>query len=600
MAIKLLPEEVILKIAAGEVIERPASVVKELLENSIDSKADAITISIEGNDISILDNGVGMSQEDLKICHFRHATSKIKVSQDLFDINSLGFRGEALASISAVSLMTITSKTINESTANTMIIEGGREISFSRAPFSYESGTSIEVKDLFFNTPARKKYMKSDLTENRVITELVSNYMIHNELISFKLIINGKTIINVPKDTKIRERFYSIYGKDAKNMLVLDELQSDAISRIQMDLLSRGISVTGIISKPQIYRKTRGNITIFVNDRLIKSGVIYSAISNAYKGFLNTGEHPVMVLKIKTNPKKIDVNVHPTKQEVKFEDESIIYKSIYHTIRESLLSCDISVNVKLQDEQKLIDNRIEQKILKFNLNYELNNSKEDKISNQTILNDGLIDNSGSSLEEIKDKNNNNIKVLGIYTKEFVVCENTSTKQLVLIDFHAAAEIVNYEVLVKQFENRKIEIQSLIKSEIVELSLDLYQIAVNEIDFLNSLGFIIEDFGNKSIIVRAVPLVLSRNLDKQVLQNLLEEMRDNKFKNSIYEIKDKIIMRMACRISEKAGDDLNIIQAQKIVSKLFNNSENIYNCPHGRPTIINFEKNEIEKMFKRIR
>lgn len=610
MSIKVLSEDVILKIAAGEVIERPASVVKELIENSIDAGATTISVEFDTNFIKILDDGCGMSEDDLKKCHLRHATSKLSSGDDLFNIQSLGFRGEALASVGAVSLLEITSNVKGES-PNKIILEAAREISFGPAAFPYNSGTQIEVKNLFFNTPARKKFMKSETSEVRVITEIIGNYMLAHLNIGFKLICRGKIVINVPASANLEERFYQMYSKDAKQMISLDECPEET----RVVLSSKGIHITGLISNPSIYRKTRADQIIFVNGRLIKSAIIYSAISNAYKGYLNTGEQPLGVFKIDIDPKFIDVNVHPTKQEIKFEDDQTIYRAIYYTILDILKSKDLTreAEITVKDNQEVLTEELDiressSEVTSSNTTYEnmsvksISSVSYSKPTPQMILSDGddVIQSQCDVVDEVITKNNSSLKIIGIYHNEFILTENLTNGKLAIVDFHAAAEIANYEKLTKAYSEDNVRAQSLVEPELLEVSIIDSQVLKTNAVFFNKLGFSIEEFGDTSFLLRSVPILLGRQLDTKVLFDLVEGIKAEKQTNSIEDLKDKIITRMACRASEKAGDELTLKQAQNIIDRMFSNEGNSYNCPHGRPTIVELSKEDLEKMFKRIR
>lgn len=605
MSIKLLPEDVILKIAAGEVIERPASVVKELIENSIDAKATNIQIEFDDNHIKITDDGVGMTSEDLKMCHYRHATSKITSDEDLFNIRSLGFRGEALASIAAVSLMNIISKTADDE-ASSIIIEGGEIISESAAPFPFISGTQIEVTNLFYNTPARKKYMKTQATEKRIITEIVDNYILAHENITFKLIVHGRNIINTPSTDKLHDRFYQIYGKESKEMIDMDKIIGDKIDSVRMDLKDKGITIKGLISKPNIFRKNRNDQIIFVNGRLIKSGLIYNAISQAYKGFLNTGEQPIVVLMITIDPKKIDVNVHPTKQEIKFEDEKLIYQSIFHTINSSLLSSDLMRKAEVTTEKE-IQSSLKEDIREESSNIKifLENKPSQKIKNnvdvkgQTFSEQLLLEDAEKE-NDLKEEKKSSIRALGVFHKEFILAEAIDEKKLLIIDFHAAAERVNYEKLKKASESKNIETQTLLQPQIMDLSLSDFAFIIEHKEIFEASGYLIEEFGENSILIRSIPMMLGRQIEYTFIKEIIDDLKEDRKKSSFEELKDKIITRTACRASEKSGDNINIIQAQAIIDSIIDIDGNMFNCPHGRPTMIEFSTKDLEKMFKRIR
>lgn len=597
MTIKVLPEEVILKIAAGEVIERPASVVKELVENSIDANSTNILVELDEDFISILDNGSGMDKEDLQKCYLRHSTSKLNSEEDLFNIQSLGFRGEALASIAAVSLFEITSKK-RDSDSNKLIIDGGREISIGPFAFPYESGTLIEVKSLFYNTPARKKFMKSFTSEIRIITEIIGDYALAHLDVGFKFVSKGKTIINIPSSAKLEERFYHLYSKDAKQMISLDACPE----KTKLELSEKGISVSGLISNPSIFRKTRSDQIIFVNGRLIKSGIVYAAISNAYKGYLNTGEQPLGVFKININPKLIDVNVHPTKQEIKFEDEKTVYRAVYYTILDTLRNQDLTRKAEVNEEvQESLGEKLDfQKSV--SLVKPSSVSTYSKPSSQMVLadSDSAVKSQEEELTEVVTKNESSLKIIGIYNKEFILTENLSNGKLAIIDFHAAAEIANYEKLTDAYSGEGVQTQSLVEPEVIETSVSNSQILIENESFFKQLGFYIEEFGDNTFLLRSVPVLMGRQLDKSVLFDLVEGFKIEKQTNSVEELKDKIITRMACLASEKAGDTLTLKQAQDIIDRMFSNVGNSYNCPHGRPTIIELSREDLEKMFKRIR
>ncbi len=630
--INVLPEEVILKIAAGEVIERPASVVKELIENSMDAGASDILVELKGLDLRILDNGKGMEEDDLKVCHLRHSTSKIKLAEDLFDVHSLGFRGEALASISAISLMQVTTKVKGE-TANSMIIEGGQVKSIKPSSFPSEHGTEISVKNLFYNTPVRKKFMKTDGTEVRAIVELISQYIFNNDNVSFKLIVDGKTALYSPAGN-LMQKFYNIYGKESKEMLEFNDEESD-------------LTISGLISKPSLARKSRFDQIIFVNGRLVKSKIVYVAITNAYKGYLNIGEQPVVIIKIETAPNKVDVNVHPTKQEVKFQDEHVIYSLVYHAIKNKLLSCDLTKKVNVDDgeTEKTLANFssssetkavVPEKINLVNVSSstpsnfnDLNKIPSRKVTEQFIFADSsdkeesLVSTSSniktvpiisqssyiettSHFENTKDLGNkvliNSYKILGIFDKEFLLVEKyleNSQSSLVVVDFHAAAEIVNYYKFHKQYSEGVIQTQALVQPEIIEVSPAIAHIISHNIGAFKQLGFFMDEFGKNSFILRTIPVLLGKDVDSKLVIDLAEEFAAEEKINSLVDKHDKVITRMACRASEKAGDDLTVVQAKKILDELFELQGNKYNCPHGRPTIIEFSKKDLEKMFKRI-
>ena len=594
--IKQLSEEVILKIAAGEVIERPVSVVKELVENSID--ADSKTISVEVFfendcfDLKIVDDGCGMDKEDLELCFLRHATSKISDSDDLFNIHSLGFRGEALASIASISKLTLKSKK-KHSDASILIVEGGIKNEIKPVAFRFEHGTEINIKDLFYNVPVRKKFLKTRATEIRQITQLISDYIFAYEKISFKLKVNGKTTISSPSGTLL-DKFFHIYGKESKSML---ELNGEFGK----------ITVEGLISKPELRRKSRSDQIFFVNGRLVKSSIFYSAISNAYKGFINSGEYPVVILKIKIAPGDVDVNIHPTKQEVKFQDDSTIYRAIYHTILNKLNTSDLTNIIHsenyVQEEISLTEEMLKDGDSSSSKSLEKNSKlpsiAKKSLSEQTIFVD-------DSFDKQTDVNFNlnvsdfEFRIIGIFNNEFIVVEKFGEdSELVIIDFHAAAEIVNYEKLNDQFKVDIIENQALVEPLIIELSPAQVQLVNEHLNELKHLGFFVEEFGTTSFIIRTIPIIMGRTLDKDLFYEILSDFEGEKAILSTEKFKDKVITKMSCIASEKAGQNLSLVQAKKIVSDLLRLQKNKFNCPHGRPTMVQLSKKDLEKMFKRI-
>lgn len=566
--IQQLSEDLVLKIAAGEVIERPASVVKELVENALDAKATKITVTI-GKTIKIQDNGSGMSEDDLKLCYFRHTTSKIKTQDDLFHINSLGFRGEALASIAAVSHIEIISKRKQDSVAHKLVVIGGVFKELTVAPFPHESGTKIIVSDLFFNTPARKKYMKTDATEQRQMLEVIQQYALAYPEFTFKVLSEKETVLTAPSGN-LSERFYQIYGKDAaKEMISIPNTDAEQIS------------VSGLISKPALTRKSRADQYLFVNGRSVKSRVAYGAISDAYKGFLNTGEQPLVVLYISINPSEVDVNVHPTKQEIKFANDQLFYRAIYHAIRDTL----VEGNTPRQASAQSFLTGSKPK----SVSYHSSSTPRTDFSSQSLLGDLPA----QETEEVSG-----LKVLALFNKEFILAEKEG--KLVIIDFHAAAEIVNYEKFLKQYEEGVVDSQSLIESVTLDMPAADVAVVTENQGFFKQLGFFVEPFGPTSVLVRTVPTIFGKTIEPEFILKLVSEIKDGSVRNSLEKKKDAVIIRMACRASEKAGDDLTVVQAQKIIKNLFSLEGNSYNCPHGRPTIVEFSKHELEKMFKRIR
>ncbi|MGM5483664.1 MAG: DNA mismatch repair endonuclease MutL, partial [Nanobdellota archaeon] len=543
----LLQEDTIHKIAAGEVIERPASIIKELIENSLDAKANRITVKVGKDFVSVKDNGKGMSYEDLKICFYPHSTSKLKDSSNLFDINTLGFRGEALSSISAVSLLEITSK--SSDTAYKIFVQESNITSISPSAYEYDSGTEITVKKLFYNTPARKKYLKNENTELRKIKEIIEKYLVAYNNVFFRLINEDKTIINAPPEKDLKKRFYQVYKNEAKEMINLDKIKDEKSLQTKNFLLEKKIRIKGLISKPSLSKKTRYDQMVFVNNRLVKSKLIYSAISQAYKGYLNSGEYPVIMLKINLDPEKVDVNIHPQKQEIKFMDEKLVFKSVHSIIRNALESSDLTFKHSFEN-----NNENQEKIHFLGEKNKTINKKKDigsEVLSQTLLKDNDVTSKDKYNLYSEDRQKSPLRIIGFFNKEFIIAENEKNKSLVLVDFHAAAEIVNYYKLKQQFEESSVEYQSLVEPKVIELNGPDMDVLKANMNLVKRLGFFIENFGNDSMITRTLPVVIKNTIKAEKIKEIASKIKEGE-KFNFNHMKDNILKMMACRASEKAG------------------------------------------------
>ncbi|MBW3015971.1 DNA mismatch repair endonuclease MutL [Candidatus Woesearchaeota archaeon] len=568
--IQVLDDELVNKIAAGEVIERPASVVKELIENSIDAGASIITIELkEGGKslIKVTDNGSGMSRDDVELSIMRHATSKISTADDLFNINSLGFRGEALASIAAVSNLKIITKQEDTLEGTKLLVSGSKILKLE--PIGAPAGTTVEVSDLFFNTPARKKHLKIITTELNQITDIVTRYALIHPAISFKLIHDTKTIISSPATDDLLNNIVDIYGKDvAKNLIPVNHEKPK-------------LSIKGFISKPQLSRASRDQQSIFVNNRYIKNKVITDALYDAYHTLLHLERHPVAILSIQIKPELVDVNVHPSKTEVRFSIENELYETIFTSVKEALASSDLIPESDPSETQSVLVQTDKPKQKKAEKIYE---SKPEQ----------------TALAEIKTvvKESPNIPeltILGLVHNCYILAEDK--EGFLVIDMHAAEERCNYEKLMQQFKDKGIMTQELLSPVHFELTSVDASILKANLQLFDKFGFKIEDFGNNSFILRSAPLVIKRQLTKDSVLDIVDELRNSKFK-TIEEIKEKIITRMACRKSVKQGERIEKAEMYKIIKEL-HSCELPYTCPHGRPTMIKFTKRDLEKRFKRV-
>lgn len=572
--IRILDGELVNKIAAGEVIERPASVVKELIENSIDAGADSIVVEVkEGGHalLKVADNGSGMSEDDLLLCFRQHATSKISSAEDLFRVKTLGFRGEALSSITAVSRMSISTRT-RDGTGRKLEISAGKQSGVKKA--GIPQGTIVEVKELFFNTPARRKHLKSPKVELSHIIDVVTRYSLSSEKLSLRLISDSKELLNVPASKDMLNKIVCLYGKEiARQMIMAD--YSDGL-----------VTVTGYLGKPYITRKDKSYQSIFVNGRHVRSEMISSAIFDAYHTLLFLDRNPVCVLYLSINPEKTDVNVHPAKEIIRIEKEEEIYKGVFSAIRkafsENSLIPEVGINEsftkrKPSKHYRIIEGR--QSLL---------NSTEAEVK---------VKAAGAGQAKVGEQPQARIgpsRVIGQFNRLYILAENA--QGLLILDQHAAQERVYFERYMKQLSGKCVTLQKLLKPMIVELSAGDSDAVSSSLDVLTRMGFIIEEYGKNSFRLRKVPQVFG-SFTKDMFMDIVAELG----KGSQSAGKDRIeerIARMACRKSVKAGDLLTPPQAESLISEL-DRCEKPYSCPHGRPTVIMIPVAELEGKFKRV-
>lgn len=579
MTIKVLKDSVINKISAGEVIERPANVIKELLENSLDAEADEIKIEIEDaglTKIKISDNGIGMNREDLLLSYKRHTTSKIKEESDLFSISSLGFRGEALASIAEVSNLKIKSKTKENEVGNFIEIEGGIPLTNERIGCS--NGTIIEISNIFYNVPARKKFLKPPEVELAHIIDIVTRYALIKKEISIKLIHNKKEIINSQRTESQLNNIIFIYGTEIiKNL-------------IEVNYKNEKLKIQGYISKPNLTRANKNEQSLYVNERYVKNQVINNSIYSAYKTLLFTNRHPIYILNLTIKPTNIDVNIHPNKIDIRIKNEQEVCESFFLALKQAL-------NSHVLIPTSTLDNPTKRKAIK---NYEFSKDKQSILFNEK----SDYKNPEKKTNKIEDrpileyenqrKTNflKNYLILGQINKTFILLETDNG--LVIIDQHAAEERVNYELFLKQMKKNAIKKQNILHPKIIQLNPVQYQTAVHQKYFLEKIGFDFEEFGNNCIKLSSIPGVLGK-LKPEMFIDIINEISKN---SSVMddEIEDKII-RYSCKASVKSGDEMSIAEIKNLIEKL-NRTQNPYSCPHGRPTVIQLTNAELEKKFKR--
>ncbi|MBA4336919.1 hypothetical protein C0416_04080 [bacterium] len=566
--IKVLPENLINQIAAGEVVERPASVVKELLENSIDAGATSIILEINGAGdelIKITDNGHGMDQEDAKLAFERHATSKIGSQEDLFNIRTMGFRGEAIASIASVSIMNMQTKRKEDKTGTRIETIAGSIESINEC--GCNDGTSIEVKNLFFNTPARKKYLKSLSSEYISILKLFQGIALINKSIHFKLVHDGKIVADYPKTDSMIERIGDVLGKHTSE------------NCIPIFYESGEISIEGFIGKPELARKGARHQYLYVNERPITHSVFSYALAESYHSLLMDGKKPFFVINISINPNLIDVNVHPRKLEIRFLNQSQLFSILGRAAQKTL-----EKNVLMPS---------------FTIHEETNTNSQESSSSQVSA-PLIFDYSrpaGINKYSYKKENEKEPSMMPIaqIAKSYILAENQ--EGLVLIDQHAAHERVRFEELMNELEKASPQKQQLLLPLTVELSTLECEIFEQYSETFLKLGFEIELFGKNTFIVHSVPSVISGENIEQTILSVISDLSDEKQTRAIKDPQERVVEYMACRSAIKFGKDLSTYEMLNLIRQL-DTLKRPYTCPHGRPSMIKLSFDELEKRFKR--
>lgn len=549
--INILDEMLVNKIAAGEVIERPVNVVKELVENSVDAGAKHIVVEISENLIKVYDDGCGISREDLEKCALRHATSKISRFEDLESVKSFGFRGEALASVAAVSKLAISTKHEGAFEGYELIIEAGIMKSLKMKASS--QGTTVEVHNLFFNTPVRKKFL--DLDENERIVAFLEKFALGTDA-SLRLRMFGKTILDVFVHDPL-ERIAQVYGLEVmKEMLPLN-----------VDV--NGVKIDGFVSKPSLVRKDSGMQSIFVNGRLVENGEITEGLYDAYKSLLFVNRHPIAMLNIEVN--EVDVNVHPTKKIVKFSDPENITRAVFEGIRQVF-----------KDEP--LDFRAQDVKVQELLSSEKKSLQEDNKRFVRDVQTGLM---AMKIEERKLSHFPEMKILGNIAKTFFLAETNDG--LVIIDQHVVEERINYEKFMRQYKEKCVIVQDLIEPELVDFSTKEAMFVRKHMEDLKRYGFYIEEFGDNTFRLAKVPVLFSKVKGSQLLRDLLVDFKD--------EEKEDFITMMSCRKAIKAGDNVSVPEMYNLIREL-DKCELPFTCPHGRPVMVKVSLDDLERMFRR--
>ncbi len=581
--IKVMDENLANKIAAGEVVERCFNVVKELVENSIDASSKTIEVNLLDSgvkEVAVLDDGIGMDREDAKLAFQRHATSKLKTLDDLFHLDSLGFRGEALPSIAAVSLVEL--KTSKNGVGTYLRINGGviEEVSSC----DLEQGTTIRVQKLFYNTPVRLKYLKNLYAELAVITDYMNKMALSYPDIQFKLTNNDKELLHTQGDGNLLKVIYAIYGVDvAKKMIALNDQDDDYV-------------ISGYISYPEMARSSRNVITTLVNGRVIKNNELNRVILDAYHTYIPKDRNPIVVLNIDVDPILIDINIHPQKMDIKFskfeELKELIYQAISKELKKALLIPHASVRdmrTYYEIEDSLPD-----------VSFASSSPKEDVITTTEPITEIQFNFEETTQNDIGEEKEEETRIkemfpIGIVHKTYIIAENDDG--MYLIDQHAAAERYNYEKWLEKLREDHHEQTDLLVPLRLEYPKDDYIKILERKDILKDIGIDIEEFGEHSFIVRSHPTWFKEGYEKDAIQKIIEivlekgEFQKEKFL-------DRTAATLACRMSIKANDYISLEEAKKVLDDL-RTCENPFTCPHGRPTIIAYSNYELEKMFKRV-
>lgn len=570
--IVLLDDLTINKIAAGEVIERPANVVKELVENSIDAGSNKIVIEIKNGGktfIKVTDNGKGILLDDIDISFERHATSKIRKIEDLETTYSMGFRGEALASIVAISKLTMISKTKDENTGIKVIAKAGDIL--EKEEVATQTGTSIIVEDLFFNTPVRYKFLKQDSTEFRYIKELIQKIAMANLNISFKLLNDGKTVFSSNGSGDIKDIVYILYGRECKDNI------------INVDYKECGIKVTGVIGNTLMARDNRKGQIIFLNKRNIKNAMITSSIDQAFKGGIGIGKHGFFILNLEMPADFYDINVHPTKMEVKFKEEDKIYKVVYHAVKNSMLNKDFLGNNEIEaKKESYIENEFEFLTNHFSKDENNESDKSKLLNNNNESKEITEENKKQELIKRETKRKIDYKYIGIIFRTYIIIEIKN--ELFLIDQHAAHERVLYEQIKENYKNNlKNNSQMMLLPEVINLSHKEIKFVQENIELLKNTGFDIDVFGENSIKINGIPDIEYKVNSRNIFLDILDEMLTNE-RGQIKDVEERFIATVACKAAVKANMDLRKEEVDKLIESLLS-LKNPYTCPHGRPTTI---------------
>ena len=588
--IQIMSEDLSNKIAAGEVVEKIANVVKELVENSIDASAKHVDVELTDSgmkEIRVIDDGIGMDAVDAERSFLRHATSKIKRLEDLFFINTLGFRGEALPSIASVSKVSLQTSDGNDGTL--IEIHGGKLIKNERC--SLRTGTIISVKDLFYNTPARFKYLKSEQSELANTTSFMERLALSYPDISFSLSNNEKNVLKTSGSGNLLKTIHELFGFEiSKNMVEVNASNDD-------------YDIRGYICKPVILKSTRNYMITIVNGRVVKNNDLLRVINEAYHTYKPDIKYPIVVLEINTDPTLIDVNIHPTKQDIKFSKMESLKELVTKVIKDALYKALLIPNIEVKKDTSTNNDIAIKKVFQES-NYVIPEVpslfiNEDLISSSSLDNKNeIIQESMDFKEDIKNEELMALEMYpcGLVMGTYIIAQNDSN--MYLIDQHAAQERVNYERIKKILEEDEVTVTDMLIPLNIELSpSDFLKFKENK-NVLEELGFKIDDFGLNTIIIKSHPTWLLSGYEEVNIRSIIEYIIDLPKNFDKVRFRDHFCATCACKMSVKGNTNITMEQAENIIKDLVK-CDNPYNCPHGRPTIITFTRYEIERMFKRV-
>ena len=581
--IHVMSEALANKISAGEVVERCSSIVKELVENSIDAKASDIKVElIKGGleSIKVTDNGSGMDRDDAHLAFGRHATSKILRDDDLFFINTMGFRGEALPSIASVSEVKL--KTSDGTDSTYIHIKGGEILEETSGDLRV--GTSITVTNLFYNTPARLKYLKSENTETYNTVNLIEKLSFAHPEIKFTLTNNNKIIVRTSGSNNLLKTIHEIYGLNVSNKM------------LEFKNSNNDFDIYGYICKPEILRSNRNDLNTFVNDRVIRNSEINKAINDAYHTYKPDGKYPVVVLKINTDPTLVDVNIHPTKQDVKISKMPELYDLIFTTIKDTLYNNLLIPNALKEESVNIIKDSViadivssmakkEEEPIQTELNFEIEmkeNTPELKTGDDLVVN--------------KEMKSLVLYPVGLALGTYIIAQND--EGIYLIDQHAAQERVNYERYLNALRKKEVTTTYLLIPITIELSASDFLTLKENLPILIDMGFELEEFGVNTFIVKAHPTWILQDYEEESIRKIIDLVIDIKDKFDPIKFNDHLAATLACKMSIKANMRISHEAQQELLNELVM-CDNPYNCPHGRPTIIKFSIYDLERMFKRV-